>query len=399
MASRRRAAKLPGAGIGKLLSVRDYGGRLWPDPSHRQVAELFLRMIPVALFAFGLDVAGSLLPVDLVYPESARDAFVTSLVQTFTLPALLLVAVATIAVGTLSSYGDPGLLLLQRRYPEDWGHFALGWIIGRSNLFYFTLFCSIALVVSVLAIELGHAVGLTRESLVALTFLALLVLINTVAVVTFLFWVLRLARADDVINETYDLGENLLGHMWRTAERKRSLTLDRRQRVTSAGSVMYEEQEELLQVLIALTDAGTRAVRRGEPHAATQAILALQGLHASHAENVTRRHSPSEWFRLRDRPPADWVSELIAQGLGRILVLSAREGDGVVIKVAAAALVAGATHIQASVQEGIDAKAAALAARAAFEMTVVSPHGGNGEISKLLQHSLMQVEAALQSGP
>jgi hypothetical protein len=293
--------------------------------------------------------------------STVRYALVNQLLTFLGLPIALFITLTSLALPSLSSYANGSLLLLHGRYPVTSRERRWGWVIGRQNAFHDAL--QIALFVAATLVALaalrnftlldGHPIA--DGQMPTLVVVVVLAALEVLLLIRFVFWVIRLRQPTEVIQHLQILADNALAHVRTPGERFRRA---QRSEIYGQFTCELEEQEEVKQIALALSQTTLRAVHDHQPFSAYEGVAAMKKLY----ELAHDGKYPAAWQRMRAvqgqlddaltridageatvaAPTAplelDWLSQLVIEGLAEVLTAAAERGSILVGKAAAGEL-------------------------------------------------------------
>lgn len=299
-----------------------------PGDIRRQVADILLRVVIIAVVVAALDIVTSHLPrIDVVQlrgisshlDDQTRAGFVEGLFKFFGIIPALLLALTSFAVTGLTPYGNPALILLYRWHRmRPWERLFL--LFGRTNLLYRAMVLGLGLVAALFLLQSSKSMGLSNNGLPALVVVVFLAAFLITSLISLVFWVISLRRPSDVIQHTFLIGSDLLQHLERIKGGHGKLT-PRQESDGSEDASCYEEQEEMRRCVSALTETAARSLELRQRLAAREAMLALRRL-----DDVAQRSQLPEGWELLGSPAAarpDWLQKLFVEAIESIVVAAA----------------------------------------------------------------------------
>jgi hypothetical protein len=284
-------------------------------------------------------------------------------------PIVLLVALASLAVPSLSPAISSSLPLLYRRYPRyrlrfQWAlHLltaallvywlkplrpldmeATGWaaalVVGvpmlsaavlvatlRTNPLYRALLAAGALTIGLSAIRVSADLGLPAQHLATGVVATVLALVETLLLVVLVVWLLRLRQSSELIQSLVEMATNLIEHVQRIG----SGGLQPMQSSTVRDDLVCatEEQDELKQLIAGLQQIGLRSLHDDQPVPAEMVVRGVGVIQKAARVLDARR---DDWLRLRDPDgqqmngvATPWVEVLCIRTLATLILASAEE--------------------------------------------------------------------------
>lgn len=298
----------------------------WPEVLVSDVWPLVWRALVVALAVVGLDLLCTHFPVRAVDPlmPEQRVAGLRNLLTLFGLPSALLVALTGFAIPTLSPYANPSLVLLYRRHATTKRETVLTWALGNGNPFSWALQLSLYISLSLFFVLALGTLQWTGQFTPVLFLAAAAALGELLLLLVFVYWVIGLRHPSRVIGHTLGMANNALTWL-------KDLPATHAYKPLPAGfsrgpyKTKFREQEKLLRIAEALTQATLRALHDRQPMPAREGIEALADLFTSAG---TARPKDDAWYQMlfvRDvaEPRFDWFRLFVLDGLHDVLVASA----------------------------------------------------------------------------
>ena len=345
-------------------------------------------LVDVLLTDIPLWIGGSWFGADPAYEIRKND--LDALLAVTGVPTLLLLALATLAVPSLSPAISSSLPLLFLRYSRIRLPVAvervlglatvlvLGWWVvqpGRDDtrvssawialvvLVVFVIYTSVRMRTNLLhrsivlagsltggiglldgivdlqphwRVDLGyigplHLVGSLavnreqQEHMLTILLAAGLEVVEAALLLALVLWLLRLRQPGELIQHLQQMADNVIHHVHRTSQLKRS----REPLLSDEVTCLYEEQEELRQAVQALEQIGLHFLTENQPTFSRYAVTALHSIHRQ-ARRLDGR--TSDWLVLRSfkraprgSEPLAWVDLICMQSIAAILYLCAEE--------------------------------------------------------------------------
>lgn len=283
-------------------------------------------------------------------------------------PIVLLVALASLAVPSLSPAISSSLPLLYRRYPRYRWRFqwalhvaaaallvywltplrgpdvqAIGWsaaiVVGlpilsagvviatlRTNPLYRALLVAGALTIGLSAMRITVDLGLPSEHLATATVATALALVEATLLVVLVVWLLRLRQSSELVQGLVAMATNLIEYVERTEPGE--LLPTQRSTVRDELVCATEEQEELKQLIAGLQQIGLRSLHDDQPVPAEMVVRGVGVVQAAARVLDGRRN---DWLRMRDpgqqqvNVATPWVEVLCINTLATLILAAAEE--------------------------------------------------------------------------